>query len=186
MSKPLVFGLTGEMLSGKSMAAKFLVDHFAVKELRMSAVLNNILDVLDLPHSRENQQNLARMLREQFGEQILAYTTAEQAEHSKEKERAFLIDGIRKIKELEELRKRCKLVLIYIKAPIELRYARMKERNEKVGEHLKSFEEFKVDHKAESEIDIPKLEQFADYVLENIDNGENIKAQLTKIITATI
>jgi len=179
-----MFGLAGEMLSGKSLAAKFLVEHFAVKELRLSMILNNILDVLGLPQSRENQQKLARLLREQFGEQILAFTAAEYAEHAKE--HTFLIDGIRKLEELNELKKRTDLRLIYVEAPLELRYQRLKQRTEKVGEHLKQIEEFITDHKAESEIDIPKLKQYANFVVQNTGDDAELHAQLTRIFTASI
>ena len=180
MSKPLMFGLAGEMLSGKSAAAKFLVEHFAVKELRMS----KILDVLDLPLSRENQQTLARILREQFGDAILAKAVSEYA--AEEKQHLFLIDGVRKIGELEELRKRTNFKLIYVKSPLEQRYERLKSRIEKIGEELKSLEAFQESHQAESEVDIHKLESRADFVIENTGDDSEMHAQLTRIFTGSL
>jgi len=179
-----MFGLAGEMLSGKSSAAKFLVQHFPVKELRMSMILNKILDLLVLPASRQNQQTLARILREQFGDYILAHAVGEYAKE--QKDHVFLIDGIRKLDELKELQQRANFKLIYVKAPMQLRYQRLKQRQEKVGEELKTFEEFENAHGAESEIDIQKLLEYADFVIENSGDDQKFQADLTRVFTLSI
>lgn len=182
--KKLMFGIAGEMLAGKSTAAQFLKEHFRIKQVTMSTVLNDVLAILDLPFSRENQQNLAKMLREQFGDEVLARLVGEIA--AQENEALVMIDGIRKPAELEELKKRHNFKLIFIKAPLELRYQRAQFRGEKSGEQKQTLAEFKASHSAESEVDINRLEAQADLTIANSGTEQELFDQLTKLVTETL
>ncbi len=177
----LVLGLAGEMLSGKTTAANFFETTFKARNIRFSIFLNRILDILDLPQSRENQQSLITALRANYGAAVLAVPVVEAI--SKSKDSFILIDGFRKKEEIEKLREIPNFKLLYIKASLEQRYARLKERTEKVGENLLTIEEFEERERAESDKDIKALEQFADCIIENSGSVEDLKLKLSAYFT---
>jgi dephospho-CoA kinase len=182
--KPVVIGLVGEMFSGKTFAAEFLVSHFNARRLKFSTTLDRILDILDLPKSRENQQKLGFILRQNFGGAVL--TNAFLPTIKKSKEKVLVIDGFRKAEEIEALKRFKNFKAIYIKADIQKRFQRLKLRDEKVGEKFKDFEQFKIAHKDDAETDIYKLEQYADFVVENNGSIEEFESTLTRIYTEAI
>jgi uridine kinase len=182
----VVIGLAGEMLSGKTSAANFIVSHFNAKQMRMSMILDEILNILDLEKSRENQQALVFMLRQLYGEEVLAAALVPAAKVSKHN--ILLIDGLRKIRELEILRQSIKnFILIYVKSSMDTRFERLKNRTEKQGENIKSLEEFRKSQQADSEVDISKLENYADFIINNdgteVDLEDQLTSAFTKIIT---
>lgn len=184
MHKPLVLGLAGEFLSGKSSAAAFYVDKFSAKRLRFSGILDDILGILDLPLTRDNEQKLGVALRESFGEGVLAYALAKSARFGKKE--IFVVDGLRKIEELQVLKQLPEFKLIYIQSTLENRFNRLQQRDEKEGEKYLSKEEFVKSHEHEADKDICKLGQFADFVVENDGSKSNFQDQLTKILTESL
>lgn len=181
----IVIGLTGEMLSGKTTVVNFLVEHFNAKQLRMSMVLNQILEILDLELSRENQQALANMLRKLFGEEVLAQSLVSAVQTSKHD--VLLIDGLRKVKEYEVFQNNIKnFILIYVKSSAQNRFARLKGREEKAGEQYKTLEEFQKSHDAEPEVDIPKLENYANFIINNDGTEQQLQDQVTAAFTQIV
>lgn len=184
MHKPLVLGLAGEFLSGKSSAAAFYVDKFSAKRLRFSGILDDILGVLDLPVTRDNEQKLGVALRESFGEGVLAYALAKSV-HSAKKE-IFIVDGLRKSEELQVLKQLPQFKLVYIESTLENRFKRLRQRDEKEGEKFLTIEKFAKSHEHEADKDISKLRQFADFVIENDGSNSEFENQLTKVLTESL
>ena len=181
----LIIGISGEILSGKSTAAKFFVERFHFKQLQMSAILNEILNVLSLDQTRENQVNLINMLRVEFGPAVLANALLAVIEKSSHE--VYLLDGIRKLEELQTFKENLhSFKLIFIKAPMEKRFERLKLRDEKIGERYDSWEDFEKSHHYETEVDIPLLENYADYVVENSATEQELNDKLTSIFTKII
>jgi dephospho-CoA kinase len=107
--------------------------------------------------------------------------------------RIVVLDGVRWWQDVKMLRELPNNILVYITAPAELRFERLKKRNEKVGEAEMSWEQFLEEEKAENEIYIPKIGEKADYKILNDKNEEKwpppifkneiIKFCLKKIMT---
>ncbi len=184
MHRTVVLGLAGEFLSGKSTAAKFYAEKFGAKKLRFSSVLDDILGVLDLPITRENEQKLGVALKEAFGEGLLAHTLSKSAEETKRE--LFIIDGLRKYEELQVLKQMPKFKLIYIKSNLQNRFARLRGRSEKSGEKFLTLEQFAKSHEHEADRYIPKLEQYADFIIENDGTAEEFQTKLTSALNSSL
>ena len=73
----IILGLAGEISSGKGTITKYLTDKYGASSCRFSTMLRDILDRLYMEHSRENMQKLSTMLRQNFGEDVLAKVMSE-------------------------------------------------------------------------------------------------------------
>lgn len=175
----LILGIAGQMLSGKSTAAKFYTDECGAISLRYSALINEILDVLDLEQTRFNQQELGRILKEQYGQEVLARTIIQRIKELGDK--FYLIDGFRTKNEVDEFRQLKNFKLLYIEASAELRYARLQGRDEKVGESKVTLEEFNESQQHTVDRNIAGLKQYADIVIENKGSVKDLEDQLRAV-----
>lgn len=175
----LILGIAGQMLSGKSTAAKFYVDECHAVSLRYSAMINEILDVLDLEQTRFNQQELGRILKEQYGPVVLAKALIERIKESGDG--FYLIDGFRIKEEVDEFRKLENFKLVYIESSSELRYARLQGREEKVGESKETLEQFNKSQEHAVDRNIAGLKQYADIIIENKGSVEDLEKQLRAV-----
>ncbi len=184
MHKTAVLGLAGEFLSGKSTAAAFYVQKFGAKKLRFSTVLDDILGILALPITRDNEQKLALCLREVFGEAVIAETLVKSVESSKRG--VFIVDGLRKYEEITVLKRLPNFKLIYIESSLQKRFARLQGRDEKQGEKILTLEQFAKSHEHESDKDVPKLKQYANFVIDNDGTQEALEQKLTQALTESL
>jgi len=135
----LILGLTGTFSSGKGEVGKYLVQkgftyYSCSDELRKEA------KKLGLPETRENLGIvIGDRLRREFGKGVLAKRIYEQI--LKEKKEFAVVDSLRNIEEVNELRKSKNFYLIFIDAPIELRYKRALGRKRITDKE--SLEDFK-------------------------------------------
>lgn len=119
----ILIGLTGENCSGKGTAAEYLMKKgFAFASL--SDVVREELAKEKKEVTRDHLVAKANALRTEFGPGILAKKVLARLE----KDRNYCIDSIRNPAEAEELRKTKNFFLIYITAPAEVRFQRMRER----------------------------------------------------------
>lgn len=153
--KRSVVVLVGEPLAGKEIASQYLVRRHHFVSFRFSKILNDILARLRLPISRPNQTALANALRERFGGGILAEVIKQEIERGRHAR--VVIDGMRNPAEYEILKRVSGFLLVYLTAPLAVRYQRVHARREKVGEHRFSLEDFKRDEKLPNELFIGKL-----------------------------
>jgi dephospho-CoA kinase len=179
-----IIGIAGTQGSGKGTATAFFVEKFRAKHFRFSGILDQILSVLDLPISRENEQELAVLLRENFGEDVLAHALFESVKKSNAD--VIVIDGFRKVSEIEKIKKLGNFKMIFLRATPEVAYQRMVNRGEKHEEHLKTFEEFQASGSHVSDKDVNGLEQYSDFVIENNGTLEELQAQLTSAFTKAL
>lgn len=175
----LILGIAGEMLSGKSTAAQFYTEECAAISFRYSGIINEILDVLDLEKTRFNQQEMGRILKEQFGPTVLAHPIAERIKLSQGK--FYLVDGFRTKEEVEIFRSLENFKLLYISASSELRYTRLQGRAEKVGESRESLEQFNQSQQHAVDKNISGLKLYADIVIENDGSLEDFRAKLKAV-----
>jgi|YelNatPaOPRAMG01_1025707.scaffolds.fasta_scaffold02780_7 dCMP deaminase len=151
----LVIGLTGENCAGKSTVADYLKKK-GFYFLSLSDILREELKAEGKALTRENLINKGNDLRAKFGPAILAKKTIAKIE--KAKDRNYVIDSIRTPGEVEELKKLPNFFLLYITAPPDVRFERIKRRDRE--EDPKTFEAF---------LEIEKLE---------MENAEKTKQNL--------
>ncbi len=135
----LILGLTGTHGSGKGEVGRYLVQK-GFKYYSCSDELREEARKLNLPETRENLGIIiGDKLRNDFGKGVLGKRIFEKI--LKEKVQLAVVDSLRLIDEVNELRKSKKFYLIYVDASIELRYQRIIERK-RITDNL-SLEEFK-------------------------------------------
>lgn len=153
--KSLVVVLVGEKLSGKELAAQYLVKRHGFRGYHFSNILSDILGRLHLPVSRLNHVALVGALRERFGGGVLA--EAIKQDITEHRFRRVVLDGMRHPAEFDSLKGLPGFTLVYLTAPISIRYQRAKQRREKAGEHRFSLGDFKREEKFVTEVFISKL-----------------------------
>ncbi|MBI2086092.1 AAA family ATPase [Candidatus Daviesbacteria bacterium] len=175
----LVIGLVGEKGSGKQTFVNFLksiAPELNIRQVRFSDILAETLMIWDIPITRSNLQKLSLIMNEAFGQGSLANA----AKFSIEGDIADVIifDGIRRDAELKLVKSMKNSTLIYITAQQNLRYERLKDRSEKVGETGLTFEQFLEEEKSKAETNIPNLGKKADLKIENNDSLEEFKKNI--------
>lgn len=176
----MVIGFTGPKLSGKGTAAGYLVQKFGAKTYSMSGILTDIANRLHLENSRANLIAIVTGLRAQFGKDVLAKTLYQDILEANDK--LAIIDGIRMSDEVEIFSKLPGFQLFYVDAPVEVRFARAKNRGEKVGESTMTFEEFAKEEHAQTEVEIQGLKSRATHIF-NATDIESFHKQLDEYIT---
>lgn len=179
MAKQII-GITGPIASGKGTIAAYMKAQHNAELFRFSSSLFSILEILGLPNDRDHLSRLSRILREGFGEDTLARALATQVEHSTSP--LIIVDGVRRPDDVTFLERQAGFKLVYIDAPMETRFARMKTRGEKADDAGKTMEQFADDHKLESELLIEGLKSRAAVVIENSGSREELYAQLERLL----
>jgi dephospho-CoA kinase len=183
MSK-IIIGLVGSLASGKETTKKYLAEKYEAKDCRFSSILRDVLSRITVPNSRENLQKLSTVLRANFGEDLLASAIA--ADASKLDANIVVIDGVRRFTDIEHLRNLPNFILVKIDAEPQIRYERMKLRNENAGDDKKTFEEFIQDHESEADRQIPEVMKTAQYSIDNSGSLENLYDQIDKIAAESL
>ena len=178
--KKIVLAIAGEIASGKNELADYVAKKYKGRAYRLSEVLRDILQRLDLPKSRENMQNVSTMLRENFGADIISKVAA--TDLSKNKSRIIAINGVRRLSDIAALKKDFLVKIIYVEADMQTRYERIGKRQENSDERRKTFAQFKRDHKKEAELQIASLKSKADYVIENNGTREEFYGKVDMVI----
>ncbi len=176
----IILGIVGEKLSGKDTASHHLMKKYGAYHIKFSMLLDEILEILDMPLSRRNEIDLGLGLRKIFGVEILYKALKKRTLEAGED--LVVINGIR-MNEQEKIIKDLGAKIIYITAPAEVRFKRYKLRHEKSDDGEMNFKEFVEQEKTEAtEVDIPKLGGMADYRIDNIGTKEELYANLDKIV----
>ena len=176
----LILGIAGEMGSGKGTIAKHITLEHKGNTHRFSTILRDVLDRLYLEQSRENIQILSMILRKNYSEDIMAksmYHDVQNDEHD-----IVVVDGVRRLADIVFLKELPQFKLIYVEADMQNRYERIVKRGENTDDSTKTFEEFKAEHDADSEIQIMDLKNYANYVVENDGTYPELYSQINDII----
>jgi len=175
----IVIGLAGKIGAGKGTVAEYLKKKYKAKQLVYSDILSDVLRRLDLPVTRENLQALGKCLREGLGKDVLV--NAMKADVGRGRAEVKLIDGIRYVNEVEMLRTFPHNVLIFVDAPLDVRYERAKKRGEK-GEAHTTPAEFMDRENAATEKELDEVKKRADYVLQNTGTIEELHGQMRQLM----
>lgn len=180
MNNKIVLGLIGEIASGKSAVADFLVDEFQSETASFSDPLRRILDMLGLPQSRENMVWLGVDLRERFGQDILAKSIFQTVIASSAP--IICLPNIRLNGDVMLLKTLPNFYLVNIEATAEIRYQRLTQRTENTDDATKTWEEFLADSNLPTEINIRELSKQAQFSISNNTCQANLFKQIRSII----
>lgn len=131
----MIIGLTGENCAGKGTTAEYLRKK-GFYYLSLSDVIREELSNAGLEVTRDNLIAKANELREKFGAGILAEKTMLKMQNDKN----YVVDSIRNPSEVEALKQKNGFFLLYVTAPPETRFVRMKLRDRE--DDPKTFEAF--------------------------------------------
>ena len=172
----LVIGVVGEKVAGKGLFDEILTNiarPVFVKKIQSSEVLRETLELWNLPLTRRNLQDLAIVMNSHFGDSTLANAVKARIDHSPAE--ITLFDGVRWQSDLDLVRSYPKNLLVYITAPIELRYERSRGRSEKSDESGAAFEKFAEEEKVATELLIPKIGHGADFIYSNTGTSDEFE-----------
>lgn len=178
--KKIIIGLIGRQASGKEVVKQYLIKKYGADAFKYSSPLRDILNRLYIPLSRENLQELSYIIRKSFGEDSLMQTIFNDLLNSTSK--ITVIDGVRRMMDLEKLKDMPHFYLINIDAEVKLRYERLKLRNENEGDSEKSYEDFLADDNRESEQEISTVASLANFQLDNNTSFEKLYEQVDKVM----
>lgn len=128
-----IIGITGAFGSGKSAASEFFKKK-GFRIITLSSYLEKEALSRKLPLTRKVLQDIGNELREKYGAGILVAKAFEELRS----EPMIIIDGIRNLGEVEELKKEKGSILLAIVADREVRFDRLKKlkRREKLTKNL--------------------------------------------------
>lgn len=176
----MIFGFVGLIASGKGEAAKYLAQKYKASTYRFSTILRNLLDQLYLEHSRDNMIKMSEIVRNAFGESILARAIAENAD--KDKNKIIIVEGIRRLADLESLEKMPNFILVEIFADPQIRFSRLTGRGENPDDATKTFEQFLTDHQRTTELSILDVVRKAEEKINNNGEKKYLQKQLDELI----
>jgi dephospho-CoA kinase len=180
----LILGIAGEMGSGKGTIAKYISEKYEGNAHRFSTVLRDVLDRIYVEQTRENISAISTVLRKKFGEDILAKAMYHDTQNDKCD--IVVIDGVRRMADIQYLQELPHFKFIYIDTDIKICYERIVKRGENTGDATKTFEEFKNDHELETELQIRDLKNYANYAISNNSNFEELYKQIDRIIAENL
>jgi dephospho-CoA kinase len=180
IDKKIIIALTGQIASGKDVTKKYLTEKYGAQSVKFSQILRDVLNRLSLPIERKTMQTLSTVLRQNFGEDLLAKNIAEDAK--KLDAEIVVIDGVRRPADILHAKNLEGFVLVKIEATAEIRYQRAKTRNENVGDDKKTFEEFLADHETEADKEVPTIMAQATETLDNNGDFDALYKQIDELV----
>lgn len=181
MQNKIILGFTGLMASGKGTAAKYYEEKYGAKTYRFSTMLRDLLDRIYLPQSRDNMIKMSEIIRGTYGEDTMARVMAEDVKRAETD--VIIVEGIRRMADIEYLFKLPNFILVEIGADIEKRLERIQKRRENPDDATKTMEQFKKDHERSTEITIPEVASHATEHIDNNGTSEELYKQLDNLIS---
>ncbi len=181
ISNKIILGFTGLIASGKGTAAKYFNEKYGATTYRFSTMLRDLLNRIHVEHSRDNIIKISEAIRRDFGEDVMAKTMAADAEADTNP--FIVIEGIRRMADIEYLSRLPNFILIEIFAEPITRFERLVKRGENVGDTTKTYEQFLEDHKRSTEVSILDVIPRATERVDNNGTIDDLKKQLDALVT---
>lgn len=180
MNKKIIIGLVGQISSGKGTVAKYIEEKYGAKTYRFSTMLRDVLNRLYLDINRANMQDISTLLRQKFGEDLMAKVITEDVK--KESNNLIIVDGVRRLADIKYLQNLEGFYLTKIVASQENRYKRLTQRQENSDDNKKTYEQFLVEQNNEADAEIPLVMAQAKIEINNDADFEKLYIQIDDII----
>ncbi|KKS42109.1 hypothetical protein A3H03_00595 [Candidatus Kuenenbacteria bacterium RIFCSPLOWO2_12_FULL_42_13] len=178
----IIIGITGTLGAGKGTVVEYLkkksFKHYSVREFLIKEIKRQ-----GMPVNRDSMVEVANDLRKKFGPGYTAIELYKQA--IKESDRA-IVESIRTVGEVEALRKKGDFYLFAVEAKAELRYERIRKRNNETDQ--RTFEDFMADEKREMKFSDPakqnlkKCIEMADFKFDNSGTLKDLEKQVQDVL----
>lgn len=175
-----IIGIAGPIAAGKGAAVEYFVREKGAQVFRFSEALFSVAEILGFPVDRNHLSRLSKILREEFGQDVLARAMVERVKKSNAK--LVIVDGIRRPEDIADLGELPHFRFVFIDAPIEMRLARLHGRGEKADDATKTMEDFKNDHELEAEGLVTSLKSKAERIIDNSGDRTHLERQLAEIL----
>ncbi len=175
----LLIGLVGERLAGKDTVAEYIAHKYNGVHLKYSKIMDEILDILDLPKSRRNEMDISNALRKTFHDNVWWDAIKKKALSSASQ--VVVINGNRFPDEYAAA-KAIGVKMIYITAPTQILYERFEKRSEKADDSKMTRKQFEELENEPTERNIKKLGAEAEFKIENTGSVEDLYLKVDKII----
>jgi dephospho-CoA kinase len=177
---PRLVGLSGTFCSGKDTAANYLVKHKGFMHVSTGDVLRSVATHQGKNHDRTTLIELGVKLRSEYGSLgALVLKGIEQWQDQKDIfTGGLVVSGLRVVAEAQEIKDQ-NGILLFIDAPAEVRYNRMKERAKKEGRtidlvDINNLEDFEAHERTEllglggpERPNLRAVESISDFVIQN-------------------
>lgn len=177
----IILGFSGLLASGKGTSAEYLKHKHNASTYRFSKILRDILDRVYVDQTRDNLIRVSEVMRDTFGEDLLAKAMAGDVQN--DDSAVIVVDGIRRMADIEHLQKLPNFVLVEIFADPEIRYERLIKRSENSDDQTKTYEQFLADHERSTEKSILDVVKKATKRVNNNGSFEELYQQLDKLVT---
>lgn len=176
----MIIGLTGTFGAGKDEAARYFeglgFEHFSTADILREEATKRGLAI-----DRDSLRELKNILKDEKGDDYLAKEAVLRIKSDK-----AIISAIRSIGEVDYLKSLKDFYLIFVDAPIETRYERIKDRK-RAGEEELTLEKFKekedLEMSGQSSQRLDYSKENADYTVINNATKENLYTQLDEVLT---
>ena len=180
-SKQMIIGIAGLNGSGKGEAAKILKEQ-GFQYFSLSNIIREELIQKDVEINRKKMIEMGNELRKKFTPGVLAERTLNKLE----KRNPYIIDSIRNLGEVVVLRTLPNFYLVGIRAPLKIRFERIKKRKrDKDAVSLKEFKQIeKIDGLSESNMEQQTLKciKKADIIVLNNSSLEALKEKMSRVL----
>lgn len=180
MNNRCILGFSGLLASGKGTSAAYIEKTYGASTYRFSTILRDLLNRVYIEHTRDNLIKISEIMRETFGEALLAQAMAKDVENDTHS--IIVVDGIRRMADIEYLQKIPGFVLVEIVAKPETRYERLIARSENTDDQQKTYEEFLADHQRSTEISILEVTKHATEHIDNNGSLDDLYRQLDTLV----
>ncbi len=180
----IILGLVGPIASGKGTVKKYIEDQYQAKDCRFSTILRDVLTRIETPINRENLQKVSTVLRQTFGEDLLARVIVGDAKNLEAE--IVVIDGVRRLADIKYLKDMSNFYLVAIDALPKIRYERLVSRRENEGDEDKSYEQFLADHEAEADREVPIVMKETNLTIDNSFGLDSLYSQVDKVVNSLL
>jgi dephospho-CoA kinase len=181
--KNMIIGLSGTNSSGKDTVAEYLAD-LGFTIVSLSDILREEMQKRQIKIERESLIETANVLEKEWGKGALAKKAVEEYGQKQK----LVISSIRKPAEVDYLKRLEGFRLVFVDAPIEMRFMRVVKRGRE-GEDKLSFEEFKrqeeIEMSGKSSQRLDYCKEKADIILTNDGTLEELIEKVDAIIENT-
>lgn len=177
--RKIILTFAGPPASGKGTCCEYFVKKYNAVHLRFSQPTRDILDIIHLPRTRDNMQKLSLVLRRNFGADIFSKILAAQAQEAASK--LVVIDGARRLADVDHLKAISGFHLVAVDAPAKLRYERLIARRENPDDAMKTWDEFLKQEQADAEVLIPEIMAQAESRIINGGSMRELQRKLDEI-----